>query len=126
MPCPEKGGAVTEYEEVWRRLSPREGVKHAWILQSVDEKTFLGRIGGGYMALREGEGRKFGARREEWDVNHGWSVRYQIGEVEGVPSLAAVGKNLFEGEESWKVGDTVEISGKEYVVRAWEDLSDSS
>ena len=123
MPCPEKGGAVTDYEEVWRGLSPKKGSKHAWILQSVDSKTFLGRIGGAYMALHEGQKGGFGARREEWDVNQGWDVKYEIGEVEGVPSLAAHGKVVFDGEESWKIGHTVAISSDKYVVRAWEDIS---
>lgn len=126
MPCPDRGGAVTKYEEVWRKLNPREGVKHAWILQSMDDKTFLGRIGGGYMALRAREGRSFGARREEWDVNDGWSVKYKIGDVEGVPSLAAVEKQMFEGEEGWRTGHNVEVLGEQYMVRAWEDISDSS
>jgi hypothetical protein len=43
-----------EFEEVWRRLPPIIGAKHAWILQGVDGKTFLGKNGGGYMALYEG------------------------------------------------------------------------
>ena len=78
------------------------------------------------MALRGGEGKTFGARREEWDVRDGWSVRYQIGDVEGVPSLAAVGEAMFDGEEGWKVGHSVEVLAEPYVVRAWEDMSDSS
>lgn len=125
MPHPETG-VVTKYEEVWRNLKPREGVKHAWILQSVDEKCFLGRIGGGYVALREAEGKLFGARREEWDVSEGWSVKYKIGDVEGVPSLAARGKEAFDGEERWKIGDNVEVLGEQYVVMAWEDLANGS
>ena len=123
MPCPEKGGVVTEYEEVWRRLEPREGGKYAWILQSVDGKTFLGRIGGEYMALWEGKGNSFGARREEWDVNDGWVVKYKIGEMESVPSLASVGREIFKAEQRWRAGHTVEIMGREYVVRAWKDIS---
>ena len=130
MPCPEKGGAVTDYEEVWRKLLPSIGAKSAWILQSVDGKTFLGKVGAGYMALHEGEGKGFGARREEWDVDHGWSKKYEIGEVGCVPSpadaSAARRKDGFEEEESWRAGDIVDIQGKEYVVRAWEDLSGSS
>lgn len=58
MPCANRANAVTEYEEVWRKLSPRPGPKLAWILQSVEGKTFLGRIGGGYMALSQEAGRE--------------------------------------------------------------------
>ncbi|KAG0646856.1 hypothetical protein D0Z07_6491 [Hyphodiscus hymeniophilus] len=122
MPCPERGGAATKYEEVWRNLNPREGVEHAWILQSVDGNIFLGRIGGGYMALREGKREGFGARREEWDIANGWNVKYEIGSVNGVPSFAAHGKIMFDKEESWKVGNIITISGNEYIVRAWEDM----
>jgi hypothetical protein len=121
MPHPDTG-KVTEYEEVWRNLKPREGVAWAWILQSVDGKTFLGRIGGGYMALRQGEGKAFGARREEWDVDKGWSVKYEIGVVGGMPSLAAVGEDVFDGERGWIVGDNVEVLGEQFVVRAWDGL----
>lgn len=129
MPCPHKNNAITEFEEVWRRLPPIIGAKHAWILQSVDGKTFLGKNGGGYMALYEGMN-GFGARREEWDVDgdEGWKVKYEIGPVEGVPSLARIGKGGkegFEEEEGWRVDDCVEIQGKDYIVRAWEALSGS-
>ncbi|KFY70834.1 hypothetical protein V498_10185, partial [Pseudogymnoascus sp. VKM F-4517 (FW-2822)] len=37
MPCAHKGDAVTEYEEVWRKLDPVAGPKRAWIVQSVEE-----------------------------------------------------------------------------------------
>ena len=122
IPCAEKDNAVTDYEEVWRKLGPRPGPKHGWILQSAKGKTFLGRIGGGYMALGEEEGHTFGARSEEWDPEHGWRVKYAIGGVEDVPSFASAGSELLEGEAAWKVGETVVVSGKEYVVRAFEDI----
>lgn len=106
-------------------VESKGGSETGWILQSKDGKTFLGRIGGGYMAMREGEGRTFGARREEWDVNDGWSVKYKLGDVEGVPSMAAVGREMFDGEEGWKVGHSVEVLAEQYVVRAWEDILNS-
>ena len=125
MPCPERGMEITEYEEVWREIPPLSGSKRAWILESVGEgrKVFLGRIGGGYMALGDGKGEAFGARREEW--NEGgkrWEVKYEIGEVDGVPSIANLGNEGFEGEELWKLGDTVTVLGREYRVRASELL----
>ena len=122
MPYPERNNAVTEYEEVWRQLAPRAGVKRAWILQSADGNCFLGRIGGSFMALCEGK-EEFGARREEWDVDaRRWSVKYAIGGVEGVPSFAGVGSEEFEGERGWKEGENVKVLGKEYIVRALEAL----
>jgi hypothetical protein len=124
MPCAEKGNAVMEYEEVWRKLAPRPGgPKRGWILQSVEGKTFLGRIGGGYIALSEEAGRRFGARSEEWSVEGGWRVKYALGDVESVPSLADTGSNeLLDGEGDWKIGETVVVFDKEYVVGALEDV----
>lgn len=125
MACPERGGAITEYEEVWRVLDPLPGPKWAWILQSVDGKTFVGRIGGGYIALREGNQKKFGARSEEWDAEEGgWRVKHVIGEQEllaEIPSFARFGKYMFEGESGWAVGGHVDISGKGYIVRGFEN-----
>jgi Protein HRI1 len=122
MPCAEKGDAVTDYEEIWRKLSPRPGPNYGWILQSVEGTTFLGRIGGGYLALSEKKGRKFGARSEEWSAADGWRVKYAIGDLEGVPSFASAGTELLDGESSWKTGETVLVFGTEYIVRGFEDL----
>jgi hypothetical protein len=121
MPCAEKENAVTDYEEVWRKLVPRSGPKRGWILQSVEGKTFLGRVGGGYLALSDEQGHKFGARSEEWSPEKGWRVKYAIGDVEGVPSFAGAGSELL-GEAAWKIGETVVAFGKDFVVRAFEDI----
>lgn len=125
MPCPERGMEVTEYEEVWREIPPVSGSKRAWILESVGEgrKVFLGRIGGGYMALGDGKDEAFAARREEWDERgERWEVKYKIGEVNGVPSIANLGIEGFEGEADWKMGDMVTVLRSEYRVRAFELL----
>ncbi len=113
---------MTDYEEVWRKLVPRPGPKRGWILQSVEGKTFLGRVGGGYLALSNEQGHKFGARSEEWSPEKGWRVKYAIGDVEGVPSFAGAGSELLEGEAAWKIGETVVAFGKDFVVRAFEDI----
>jgi len=59
MPCAHKNDAVTDYEEVWHKLSLVPGPKRAWIIQSVENSprggTFLGRVAGSFMALRESE-----------------------------------------------------------------------
>jgi Protein HRI1 len=116
MPCAEKGNRVTDYEEVWRKLSPPPGTGHGWILQSLAGMTFLGRIGGAYMALSEEEGRRFGARSEEWDVENGWRVKYAIGDVEEVPSFANIGSKLLDGEAAWRIGETVVVLGKKNML----------
>ena len=130
MPCPDRGGAITDYEEVWRVLPPIPGPARSWILESVDgdreeggRKTFLGRIGGGYMALSDEKGTRFAARSEEWDrEGKSWRIKYEIGDVGDVPSLAGVGKEGFEGEEGWVEGGRAVVLGKEYLVRAVEAL----
>jgi hypothetical protein len=135
MPCPEKGMAVTQYEEVWRVLTPQPGPEKgkgsAWILESAaagETKTFLGRIGGSYMAMRgkvgeawkEGE---FGARSEDWDEkDRKWKNKHVIGYIAGLPSPAELGTGLFDGEDKWKEGDKVEVLGQEYVVRAFDNV----
>ncbi|PPR06379.1 hypothetical protein CVT26_004640 [Gymnopilus dilepis] len=124
MPCPERGGEITEYEEVWRVVEPLPGAKWAWILQSEDGKSFLGRIGGTYIAMREGEEGKFAARREEWDDDEGfWMSFWELGEPKvqrELPSLLRPQKQFFVGEGSWRTGHTVQISNKFYTVKAFE------
>ncbi len=133
MPCPEKGMAVTQYEEVWRVLTPQPGPGpgRAWILEDSGEgqtKTFLGRIGGLYIAMRGKVGQmwkkgEFGARSQEWDTEgRRWRDRYGLGEVAGIPSLAELGTGLFDGEESWKEGEEVSVLEQKYVVRAFRTL----
>ncbi|KAF8854873.1 hypothetical protein BDZ45DRAFT_747027 [Acephala macrosclerotiorum] len=136
MPCPEKGMAVTAYEEVWRVLAPKPGpdtgTGSAWILESADAegdtKTFLGRVGGSYMAMRGKTGEKwkdgeFGARSEGWDVKERrWKDKYVIGYIAGIPSPAELGTGLFDGEDAWKEGAKVTVLGQEYIVRAFEAL----
>lgn len=134
MPYPERGMAITQYEEVWRELAPQPGpgtTGRAWILESIGEgqtKAFLGRIGGQYMAMTGKRGEvwkkgEFGVRSQEWDVEERkWKDKYVIGEVAGIPSLAEVGTGQFDGEDSWAEGDKVLVLGQEYVVRAFDAL----
>lgn len=132
------GAPVCAYEEVWRTLVPPvavEGEGHcvSWVLEgrkkSVGDeltRTFLGRAGGVYLALRqvqtvEGEdgcvrrGGKVSARREEWGISSGWRDMY-VFELDGesLPSMRNVG---VEDQREWKQGQTVVVCGEEYVVR---------
>jgi hypothetical protein len=122
MPCPHKNNIPTAYEEIWHTLPPLPGPPHAWILESVDGKSFLGRIAGGFLALGEGE-EGFGARREEWDAEGGrWRGRYSIGDVKDLFSFEMLGREMLDGEAGWRAGMEVGIGGREYVVRAFEKL----
>jgi hypothetical protein len=121
MPSPDHNDAVTEFEEVWRRGVLVPGSECAWIIQSVDGKTFLGRVGGSYLVLSEGKGGVFNARREEWDEQDGWRINYAIGNVEGLPRLASIGDQI-NSESSWSIGEKVVVLGNDYIVRAFEEL----
>lgn len=150
------GAPMGEYEEVWRELSPREGPEGqdkgiSWVLESDNGdmgnyegeikvvKTFLERVQGTYIALRQtqthtrcrtstGEwevtksGTDVSARREEWDPAFGWREKYVIGAVASIPS--ANGGLHGEAEGSWRVpGEWVVIGGTTYIVRAFEEIS---
>lgn len=122
MPYPERNNEVTEYEEVWRKLTPTPGSKYAWILESVDRKTFLGRVGGAFLALHEGQDNSFGARSEEWTESDGWKVKYAIGAVSGVFSPSAGQQSDFQAEVGWKVHEKVIVGGGEFIVRGLQSL----
>ncbi|CAG8126458.1 unnamed protein product [Penicillium salamii] len=153
MPRPDVPGSPdTEYEEVWRELPFRIGPEGpakglSWVLESDDgiiqtggevtvTKTFLGRIWGTYLALRQvrthrreedskgnlvakRSGFDVSARREEWDSE--WKEKYTVGaSVSDLPSMVAG----FEGDQSrWRVGEKVVVQGQTYLVRAFEEIS---
>lgn len=120
---------VTPYEEVWRILpvSSPETFGYAWILRSGDGKTFLGRVGGDFLALKGGQegpvGMKgFCARRETWDQGTAsWRTLYEAGDQKNIGSLSKIADCVDSAwEKSSKVGDTVNAFGGEYVVCAIE------
>ncbi|KAL4892491.1 hypothetical protein BDV59DRAFT_180055 [Aspergillus ambiguus] len=154
MPRPDLPGApVTAYEEVWRELGFQAGPEGdergiSWILESkyalpkdlgdVGEievpRTFLARIWGTYLALRQVQtvildqrsktlrakhGKDVSARREEWSQSTGWASKYIIGdEGDKLPSMADI---AHEGTEHWgSAGATITVQEREYTVRAIE------
>lgn len=121
MPCEEKGGAITDYEEIWRSgpLATVAGGR-SWVLRSVEDggKTWLGRVGGYFLAMTQGEEggkRVFAAVREEWDGAElaGWVRKYEGGDgnLKLLPTLVGTETKEFKGEGSWKLGQMVEIVG---------------
>ncbi|PWY85869.1 hypothetical protein BO94DRAFT_467768 [Aspergillus sclerotioniger CBS 115572] len=138
------GCPVAQYEEVWRELKFRDGPEGhkgvSWVLESKEqpldegeevevERTFIGRIWGTYLALRQlqvhsrpkgsattivKEGKDVSARREEWNAS-GWRVKHSLG-ADALPSM----NDIEDG--SWKLGQTVTVAEKEYTVRAFESL----
>jgi hypothetical protein len=158
MPRPDLPGAPeTEYEEVWRELTFREGPEGprkglSWVLESEDgdidcgeagevtvTKTFIGRIWGTFLALRQTQthtrrrtasgdlvikksGGDVTARREEWGSGSGWSEKYAVGDAANtLPSM--MGGFEGEGIGAWRIpGEKVQVQGKTYVVRAFEGV----
>jgi len=124
--------AITPYEEVWRTLAASfpDKFHFAWILRSIDDKTFLGRVGGDFIALKGGnEGPSwstgFAARRESWDDGKAdWITKYEAGDEQNlrqVPRMAT-GKDM-GWEQGCKKGDVVEVFGAKYIVCAIEELN---
>ena len=178
MPRPDiPGNPVTQYEEIWRELTPfpdtatDPGAKStdntgiSYILDSETihaneqlsgqqesstdhdarmhvTRTFLGRSCGIFLALRQTQtynrqrdhannrwiithrlGGEVSARREEWGSS-GWHVKYTFGpDGSNLPSKLNTASLPLDGEGKglWRVeGQTVEIGGESYVVRAFE------
>ncbi len=127
---------VTPYEELWRSLTASftDKFPYAWILRSADKKTFLGRVGGDFIAMKGGDqdpvGQKgFCARRERWNPESGsWTLKYDAGDAQNLPSLPSMAskeaqaQDAFAWQESSKEGDTVKLFGQDYVVLALEKL----
>jgi hypothetical protein len=118
MPCPEKGGAVTAYEEIWHEFpAPAEGTV-SWIVRNDDPETgitFLGRLENAYLAFRKTLEGKFTALREAWDPKTGkWEVKYRIGDDE-VPTM----KDVVKSDLGSIVSKTsIDVSGASYRVIA--------
>ncbi|EXJ77584.1 hypothetical protein A1O3_09811 [Capronia epimyces CBS 606.96] len=126
---------VTPYEEVWRSLPASFGelFTSSWIIRSIDKRTFIGRVGGDYLALKGGsEGpvgmKGFCARRETWEAERGsWTVKYAAGDKENLSTLPSINTYVENGqpkEQDWektsKEGDVVEVFGEKYIVCAIE------
>lgn len=125
MLCPEKGNAMTDYEEVWRELPVPSGPQVAWILQSMDPKvtTFLGRVARYFLAFQQSEGRPFSARREDLNPDENkWVVKYSIGDAT-MPSIQWCQELSNGAERDWSVGNVVVIAGEQYRVLAIEASS---
>ena len=151
------GAPLADYEEVWRELTPRAGPEGSqsgvsWILESEDPglsekegevqviKTFLGRIWGTYVALRqvqthtrcrtpsgEWQVRKTGAdvsaRREEWDPKLGWCEKYVVGKDGAVLPSLVKGLGNWSKDASWSIpGKRIVIGETPFIVRACEGI----
>jgi hypothetical protein len=153
MPCPERGMRVTGFEDTWEKdnfLPAPEPIENiAWILQSQDfkERTFIGKVGGCYLALQKNEeGEKFGVRFGTWNTSsEEWRVEFAHGNVRNTPfdsqtAYTGARKRTREGnvrnptsqpprhtgawkkEETWAKWQLVEGAGTNYYVKAHESF----
>ncbi|KAH8897596.1 hypothetical protein GQ53DRAFT_837472 [Thozetella sp. PMI_491] len=127
MPCPERNNEITPYEEVWRALPLPAGLERGWVLQGKhgNATSFLGRVGGIFVAMRQRTDGSFAVSKEELVSDVGqpqqWVGQYRSGGHD-LPSLERLGVAEFDGESMWKIDDQVEIEGQGYIVRAIESL----
>ncbi|KAH8691608.1 hypothetical protein BGW36DRAFT_305288 [Talaromyces proteolyticus] len=166
-PSDPAGPFPRQYEEVWRQRKPiatpgpniayvlESAGSHVSVIQNMDGagteeskevETFLARIGGTYIAVRQptrivqtpkntgytfqkfGDTEGVSVRHEEYAGKRGWVEKYSTGpESKDLPSMVR-GKNDFtaaqEGKNNWrKPGQRVFVRGEEYVVRGFTDMS---
>jgi hypothetical protein len=111
---------LRSYEEVWRDMTGRdcEG-SSAWILQSADGSTFLGKVADTYIGMRQEEPGSFVVRKEVYrEAQRSWEVEFESGSVQEIPRAAAaleiesqlVGRKLESGK-------SVRVRNHEYIVR---------
>lgn len=115
-----KDGTPTSYEEVWRDITGEYamGTEAAWILQSVDGLSFLGRVGGIFIGMRQDQDRNFGVRKEVFDDAKGWHVTFESGSTDAIPTSSDVmrGETMTKGAVT---GQIVSVAGGEYAVRGY-------
>lgn len=118
-------GKVAPYEEIWREYPEPPSDDCSWILQSEDKFTFLGRIGGYYLALQQdgGIGGEYAGLREDCDSYGKWNRRYAIGSsAASLPSYQVHKQDWFSRQKEWRAGDrvTLDSAGASYIVLAHE------
>lgn len=150
MPRPDIPGAPTrEYEEVWRELPFRQVEGHSRLLAFVLEseigsmqlqegeerevsRTFIGAIGGTYIALRQSQilvrpagetkpvvksGGEVSARSEEFVRGRGFEIKSLLGPEGGeLPSRSDIELSFDASSER------LMVRGQEYAVRSFEKL----
>jgi hypothetical protein len=121
---------LTEYEEVWRAvpITSRETFQYAWILESLDGKTFLGRVGGVFQAMMvdiddDGKQQHFSARRQLWKGdNEDWITKYEVGNPKYLKFLPSISNQNKDHDFKWEAAsseeDVVDMNGSSYIIRA--------
>ncbi|KAH8200344.1 hypothetical protein TruAng_005497 [Truncatella angustata] len=119
-PCPHKGGAQCDYEEVWRDITAKSSTDEpSWILQSRDETAFIGKIGSIFLAIRKSSNRAFSARREDRNISsQKWDTTYEFGNAIELPRVDQVIEIIEMAGEVWVEGQMVNIGETGYIFKA--------
>ncbi|KAF2703243.1 hypothetical protein K504DRAFT_474097 [Pleomassaria siparia CBS 279.74] len=116
-----KDGVPTSYEEIWRDVTTEFiGDGDAWILQSGDGSTFLGKVGGIFLGMRQTPEGSFAVRKEVLSDSKGggWKVEFESGAVEGIPrALDAVDVKSDRHKGGVSVGEKIRVGETEFIVR---------
>jgi hypothetical protein len=120
---PKDGTTPVPYEEIWRDVTEGDAKQSAWILHSVHNNTFLGRVGGIFLGMRQEQNHSFGVRKEVYDASEKvWKVVFETGPTRGVLRAIEVVQQL-ESVLRGRVmtaGEEIVLFGHAYVVRGFE------
>lgn len=122
MPAPHLGGKIVPYEEIWHEFPAPPPGSVSWILESSDGKTFMGKIGGDFIALAEKSSgvEGFAAVKEQTDsATKNWSTVYSTGPSESLQRMSKISGSL-KGEREWAKDTIVDVDGVNFIVRAVE------
>lgn len=120
---PKDGTTPVPYEEIWRDVTKGDAKQSAWILQSVDGNTFLGRVGDIFLGMRQEQDHSFGVRKEVYNASEkAWKVVFETGPTRGVLQAIEVVKQIESVMRGTRTttGDEIVLCGRAYVVRGFE------
>jgi hypothetical protein len=112
-----KEGIPTQYEEVWRDATTEMGgYGAAWIIQSSDGSTFLGRIGRMFIAMRQSP-RGFAVRREALsESSEHWVLIFEDGPTRNLPRAVDV---ISAVNCDMEIGGKLTVQNAEFLIRGF-------
>ncbi|CVK98832.1 uncharacterized protein FMAN_08414 [Fusarium mangiferae] len=120
-PCPHKDGAVTEYEEVWRDITPKPLNASSWILQSQDGMTFVGKVGNVYLAIKKGADGSFLARKDTLNFSsNSWENVFRFDNASVLPRADDAIKAVEAAGRDLDRGSSLQIGEDGFIVRAFK------
>ncbi|RKU44407.1 hypothetical protein DL546_005935 [Coniochaeta pulveracea] len=120
---PKDGITPVPYEEIWRDVTEGGVEQSAWILQSVHDDMFIGRVGGIFLGMQQQQDHSFCVRKEVYDaLEKGWKVVFETGPTREAPQATEVVKQLESVMRGKGVtaGEEIVLCGRAYVVRGVE------